>query len=265
MFLRKGDPSEARRAFSEIVEFAPRDEAARRRLGDLYRAHGWFEDAYRQYQTLAAIRPDDPSVLLLLAQAAAGTGRVDEALRLESKLAGTAEPGQSQGLARVALLWSSVRFAKLQKQAQDEKDKQKVAALKARMRRSGVLREAGALRVNLIWSHPDARVSLWTAYPQNRLTRPTDIAPEYGIEALDVPEDEEGVYQIEVRRSPGELRTSLDAELVILFHEGQPDEEILILPLHFEKDTLAFAWTLEGRKLDQSNPSIAAMKPEVSL
>jgi hypothetical protein len=31
------------------VEFAPLDELARRRLGDLYRAHGWFEDAYRQY------------------------------------------------------------------------------------------------------------------------------------------------------------------------------------------------------------------------
>jgi Ca-activated chloride channel family protein len=90
---------DARRVFSEIVEFAPLDELARRRLGDLYRAHGWFEDAYRQYQTLASIRPDDPTVLLLLAQAAAGTGRIDEALRLEQRLMETAEPGAERGVA----------------------------------------------------------------------------------------------------------------------------------------------------------------------
>ena len=70
MYLRMDDEHEARRAFSEIVEFAPDDELARRRLGDLYRAHGWYEEAYRQYQTLAAIRPDDTTVFLLLAQAA---------------------------------------------------------------------------------------------------------------------------------------------------------------------------------------------------
>ena len=33
---------------------------------------GGMEDAYRQYLTLTEIRPDDPTVLLLLAQAAAG-------------------------------------------------------------------------------------------------------------------------------------------------------------------------------------------------
>ncbi|MEM6958602.1 MAG: hypothetical protein AAF645_23165, partial [Myxococcota bacterium] len=76
MYLRFGDEAEARRVFGEIVEFAPDDALARRRLGDLFRAHGWYEDAYRQYQTLATITPDDPSVLLLLAGAAAGAGRV---------------------------------------------------------------------------------------------------------------------------------------------------------------------------------------------
>ncbi|MCA9611270.1 MAG: hypothetical protein KC586_00795, partial [Myxococcales bacterium] len=72
MFLRLEDETEARRVFGEIVEFAPEDAFARRRLGDLYRAYGWHEDAYRQYLTLAALTPDDPTVSLLLAQAAAG-------------------------------------------------------------------------------------------------------------------------------------------------------------------------------------------------
>jgi tetratricopeptide (TPR) repeat protein len=52
LFVRLGDEVGARRAFSEIVEFAPQDPLARRRLGDLYRAHGWYDEAYRQYETL---------------------------------------------------------------------------------------------------------------------------------------------------------------------------------------------------------------------
>ncbi len=48
-WLRQEDPAEARRVFSEIVEHAPLDPWARRRLGDLYRAHEWADDAYRAY------------------------------------------------------------------------------------------------------------------------------------------------------------------------------------------------------------------------
>ncbi len=138
MFLRLGREDDARRAFSEIVEFAPLDELARRRLGDLYRAHGWYEDAYRQYQTLIEIRPDDPTAKLLLAQAAAGAGRVDEALRLERGLMQTAQPGSSEGIARTALLWSSVRFARLRKQAEERSNQERLEALARRLRRSGV-------------------------------------------------------------------------------------------------------------------------------
>ena len=205
MYLRMGDEVEARRVFSEIVEFSPHDALARRRLGDLYRAHGWFEDAYRQYQTLALIRPDDRAVSLLLAQAAAGAGRVDEALRLEQGLMETAEPGASRGLARVALLWSSVRLAKLRQTARAASDEERLRSLGARMRRGGVLREAGAMRVSLTWSHPDAGLSLWVAHPGLGLTRPTDIAPEHGMEAFDVREAAgSGSYRVEVRRDgPG--------------------------------------------------------------
>ena len=258
MYLRLGDEADARRVFSEIVEFAPYDELARRRLGDLYRAHGWFEDAYRQYETLATIRPDDPSVSLLLAQAAAGAGRIDEALRLEQKLAETAEPGASQGVARTAVLWSSVRFAKLREDARQRGDDGRVRALLSRMRRSGVLREAGAMRVSLTWSHPDAGLSLWASFPGLGLTRPTDISPENGLEAFDVREGQPGRYRIEVRRAGRDLRTSVAAELVIVWNEGQPDEKVQIVPLSFGPDRRAFAWTIDGRALAAATTSVPA-------
>lgn len=254
MYLRLEDEAEARRVFSEIVEFAPRDELARRRLGDLYRAHGWFQDAYRQYQTLAEIRPDDPSVFLLLAQAAAGAGRVDEALRLERRLSETAQPGDSVGVARTALLWSSVRFATLRKAARDAGDDEKLNAVLSEMRRSGVLRESADLRVALVWSHPDAGVSLWASNPGSRyVMRPSDIAPEYNIEVFDVPEQESGAYQIEVRR-PGDHLTDVSAKLVVLIGEGTADEVIEVRELSFARGAEKFAFQVQGRALSEVTP-----------
>ncbi len=259
LYLRLGDEAEARRVFSEIVEFSPWDALARRRLGDLYRAHGWFEEAYRQYQTLLEIRPDDLSVLLLLAQAAAGAGRIDEALRLEQRLAETAQPGAAEGIARVAILWSSVRFAKLRNAAAGNAEQ--LAEYLARMRRSGVLRESSPMRASLTWSHPDAELSLWAGYPGLSLTRPTDIAPEFGIEVFDVEEVESGTYKIEVRRGGRDLRTAIDAELVVVFGEGTPDEKIEVVPVHFAPEQRAFAWTITGTTLATATPSTEATSP----
>ena len=252
MFLRMDMEDEARRVFSEIVEFAPLDELARRRLGDLYRAHGWFEDAYRQYQTLASIRPDDPSALLLLAQAAAGTGRIDEALRLEQRLMETAQPGAERGIARVAQLWTSVRLAKLRDAARSSNNEERLDALERRMRRSGVLTGAGDLRVTLVWSHPDAQIAMWTAHPGQSLARPDEITPEHGIEVFEVPEEEDGAYSIEVRRSDASSPTALEAELVVLYHEGRDDEVIRIVPLHFSDGRDRYAWSIRGNELAEA-------------
>lgn len=254
MFLRMDNEAEARRVFGEIVEFSPDDALARRRLGDLFRAHGWYEDAYRQYQTLATITPDDPSVLLLLAQAAAGAGRINEALGLEQRAAETSAPGQSQGIARTALLWSSVRFAELRQTARDEDDQDALRALASRMRRSGVLREASALRVTLVWSHPEAQLSLYGGFPGLRPTRPTDLAPEFGIEAFDVPEQEDGTYRIEVRRASAETRrghvTAQHAKLVVVWSEGEDEEKVEVINLSFEGAERVRSFEISGETMN---------------
>ncbi|MGF1464622.1 MAG: TonB family protein [Sandaracinaceae bacterium] len=255
MYLRWDRPDEARRAFSEIVEFAPLDELARRRLGDLYRAHGWYPEAYRQYETLREIRPDDPSVRLLLAQAAAGSGRVDEALRLEEGLMRTAAPGAGGGLARVAALWSSVRFARLRQAAREEGDDERLERLARRMRRTGVLQEAGALRVTLVWTHPDARLSLWAGHPGLGLNRPPDLYGELGLEAFDLAEQDGGTYRIEVRREPGDgPRRSAGAQLIVVWREGEDDERVTVVDLPFDGPRPAYAWTLTGDVLAEARP-----------
>jgi tetratricopeptide (TPR) repeat protein/Mg-chelatase subunit ChlD len=113
LLARAGKGDEAMRAYSEIVEFSPRDPAARQLLGDICLRHGWYDLAYRQYKTLSQDRPDDAVASLRLAAAAAGSGRVDEALRLERKVAGgEGEPGPSDPR-RWARLHSAARIAQL--------------------------------------------------------------------------------------------------------------------------------------------------------
>ncbi len=259
IYLRLGSEDDARRTFSEIVEFAPLDELARRRLGDLYRAHGWYEDAYRQYETLATIRPDDPSVMLLLAQAAAGAHRTDEALRLEQRVMETAPPGSIGGVARVAQLWSSVRFAELRQNAGG--DAEQLNALLARMRRSGVLRGAGALRVSLVWEHPDTDLALWAGHPGLPISRPDDLNAELGIEAFDVSEQESGSYRIEVRRTSADRVSTVRGRLVVVWNEGRADEQVEIRELEFAPGAPNRGWTISERTLADAP---AAAPPSVT-
>jgi hypothetical protein len=162
----------------------------------------------------------------------------------------TAEPGASTGLARIAALWSSVRYAHLRHEASG--DETRLAQLDRRRRRSGVLRGASPLRATLTFAHPDAGLTLWAAHPERPLTRPADVYPEHGLEAFDAGELERGAYRIEVRREiegPG----AIDAELTVVWNEGRPDEHVEIVPLRFEGGRRAFAWTLDARSLRGSD------------
>jgi Flp pilus assembly protein TadD len=86
---RMGRANEARRTFGELAERAPSDPWARAFLGDRLRNEGWFEDAAVAYAALDQILPDDPAVLVRLALAHAGAGRLDIARRLLARIAQT--------------------------------------------------------------------------------------------------------------------------------------------------------------------------------
>src|SRR5690606_11292005 len=99
--------------YSEIVEFDPESAPSRLLLGDIYLSHGWYAPAYRQYKTLSEILPNSPVGELRLAAAAAGAGRIDEALRIQRQVAsaeGTPGPNDPRLWAR---LWSAARLARL--------------------------------------------------------------------------------------------------------------------------------------------------------
>jgi Ca-activated chloride channel family protein len=101
-----GFTDDAVRTYSEIVEFDPLSADSRRLLGDIYLRHRWYPAAYRQYKTLTdiALTPVEPLTWLRLAAAAAGSGRVDEALRIQRQVAtaeGTPGPNDPRAFARL--------------------------------------------------------------------------------------------------------------------------------------------------------------------
>lgn len=224
-WLRQGDEAEARRVFSEIVEHTPLDPWARQRLGDLYRAHGWYDDAYREYRTLSVLRPDDASIWLLLARAAAGAGRVDEALRLEQRLAESTDPGDDEGAPASARLWSWLRLSALAAEADDPSLR---SDARRRMRDSGVLRDPPAMLVALTFDHPDDAPQLRVRHPTFDAASPFEPAElgavAHGVVASRIREREDGEYRFHVLRTDRENLRDQRCTLVVLLAPGTPEE-----------------------------------------
>ena len=244
-WLRQENEAEARRVFSELVEHAPLDPWTRRRLGDLYRAHRWSDDAYREYQTLSRLRPGEGDVLLLLARAAADAGRVDEALRLEQRLSEATEPGVDEGAAAHARLWTMVRLARLETGEQGES---LGAAIRRRWREAGVLRDPPDLLVALAWDHPDDAPALSIHYPGIEDATAFESASlgsvADGIAAIRVSEREEGDHVLEIRRPEREAIRDTTAELVVIARPGTPEQRIVRQPITLTRDRLRVRYTL---------------------
>ncbi len=246
-WLRQENEAEARRVFSEIVERTPLDPWARRRLGDLYRAHHWADDAYREYRTLSRLRPGDGEVLLLLARAAADAGRIDEALRLEQRLSESTDPGVDEGAAGYARLWTTVRLARLKLDAEGDDMR---AAIRRRERESGALRDPPAVFTALTWAHPDDHPELRARYPSTDDDVRWEVIElggrDHGIYATSIREREEGEYLFEVRRNERDEIRDLTAELMVITNLGTAEEHIERLPITLTREATRLRYRLEA-------------------
>jgi Ca-activated chloride channel family protein len=255
---KAADESEARRAFGEIVEFAPDDPVARRRLGDLLRAHGWYAEAARHYETLARLAPDDASVALLLAAAAQGMGKLEEAVKWTEKGGAAGAPDAEQGPARTARAFAATWLAwgRAEALAAGRADEAKaLAARLARVRSTERLGgEAGkGTRVTLTWSHPELHPTLWTNALAAMMPAPEgDVT--LGVAAATVPAKDGA--RIEVRLDPSEVahaaRLGATAVLTVVFDEGGAAETIVKLPVAFKSgDRAEKRFSLAGAEVKE--------------
>ncbi|MCC6554295.1 MAG: hypothetical protein IT372_15040, partial [Polyangiaceae bacterium] len=156
LFAAGGFEEDAVRTYSEIVEFDPASPASRRLLGDVYLRHRWYPAAYRQYATLTDIAPDDPAGWLRLAAAAAGSGRVDEALRLQRKVSsaeGTPGPRDPRAWAR---LLSAARLGRL---LADPAQSAQAESLSRKLKELQIFSGPAAIRI-LVWEDYAADLAL---------------------------------------------------------------------------------------------------------
>ncbi|MEO7330136.1 MAG: hypothetical protein ABI193_16295, partial [Minicystis sp.] len=233
------DEQEARRAFGEIVEFSPEDPVARRRLGDLLRAHGLFVDAARQYETLAHLAPDDASVYLLMAAAAEGLGKLEEAVKWAEKGGAAGSPDVENGPARTARAFAATFLAWGRKAALEGGRAEEAKTLAARLRRVLSTEHTAeetlrGTRVTLTWAHPELHPTLWSNALGAPLPAPDgDMA--LGIAQVVLPK-REGTF-IEVRIAPDELehtaRLGATAVLTAIFDEGGEGETIVTTKVAF--------------------------------
>jgi Ca-activated chloride channel family protein len=231
------DVTEARRTFGEIVEFAPDDPGARRRLGDLLRAHGWYEEALRQYETLAKLVPEDTSVMLLRAAAAEGMGHVEEAVQWTEKAPAAGSPDGASPLARTSRAMASAFLAWAHDDAVRAGRADEAERLRERAARLSSIDgpPSGTVRVVLTWSHPELRPELWS----NVLGEPmpvTDGDPVLGIEQLMVPTAKSDSY-VELRLDHDDAeqvaRLGVEAEVTAIVDEGTAGERVARLTVSF--------------------------------
>ncbi|APR78012.1 Hypothetical protein A7982_03359 [Minicystis rosea] len=232
---------EARRAFGEIVEFSPDDPIARRTIGDLLRAHGWYAEAARQYETLARLTPDDAGVPLLLAAAAQGQGRLEEAVKWTEKGGTAGAPDAEQSPARTARAFAATYLAWGRLEALEAGRKSEAEALAARLVRVRSTERASSetlrgTRATLVWAHPELHPTLWTNALGAAMPAPEgDVT--LGVAAATVP-DRDGAF-VEVRLEPDEVehaaRLGAEAILTVVFDEGGEGEKILRTPIRFAR------------------------------
>jgi len=240
---KSADEQEARRAFGEIVEFSPDDPAARRRLGDLLRSHGWFDEAARQYETLAALLPDDPGVALLRGAAAEGLGKLEEAVKWTEKGIDSGPPDARTGPAATARALAATFLAWGQIAAKDRKDDAEADRLAARKTRmlptgpdAGAIPGAARTRVAVVWSHPDLHPTLWSNAMGAALPT-TEGDPALGVAQVDGVSRPDGWIELRVDPLEVERVARLGAEIDVLFAiaEGTKDERLIRKKVRFAR------------------------------
>lgn len=231
-----GLAEEAVRVYSEIVEFDPTNVASRRLLGDIFLRHGWYDPAYRQYRTLTQTTPADALGWLRLASAAAGAGRVDEALRLERQVANAEGTPGPEDPRRWARLWSAARLATLLTQPGEgapAEAEQRRRGMERELKELGLFSGPGRLLI-LTWSDPAADLALVTRQQARDLALGdvTDAAPA-GLSAALLSTADAG-------------RTELLARL-----RSHPERDAISLTLHsIEWDSKRFHVTRAARTLN---------------
>lgn len=218
VMVAHGQVEEAQRLFSEIVEFDPSNPTSRRLLGDIFLRHGWYDAAHRQYEDLVAMLPEDPTATIRLARAAAGTGRVDEAVRTLRKLAGGEGRPGADDPRRFARLHAAALLAGLLRDAQAGTAEIPQDAVSRELRRLQLF-DGPTTWTLLVWEDLEADLVLAHADPKSRQhVGDPIVAGHTGLYALQAPPT--GLPPLVVRHSGPVLERAVAFTRITITFDG---------------------------------------------
>ena len=188
---------------------------------------------------------------LLIAAAAQGQGRLEEAVRWTEKGMDAGAPDVAQGPAVTARIFATTFLAWGRLDASTANKAKEHDALVARAHRLVKEPATRAARVTLSFAHPDFHPTLWS----NALGAPMPASSgdlTLGIAEIVVPLREDAF--VEVRVDPAELeaagRLGVEAVLTVVFAELDQKEKIVRFPIRYTPGAAgAERFTLRGKEV----------------
>ncbi len=241
-YLRRKDEAPARRLLSEMVEFAPRDPARRRMLGQLYLSFGWKAQAVREFISHSLLVQDTLDARLHLAFAYEATGEFEKALKYVEDILTSGDPGSDPvKLARL----SGCLFLARMRQAAEPGPRETILN---RGRMMALFRDDEAAKIILTAPHPKADLELLWGPSIEDLGRVPFLKPQFGVQAAILSKLPSAIHVRVERAETGSLR-ELNAELMIILAEGTPAEKLFRKELVFGKGKKQVTLKIEGNQI----------------
>jgi thioredoxin-like negative regulator of GroEL len=231
-----GRTDDARRAYSAVVELVPNDAQAQRALATVLKQGGDLDAAYARLMAAEKLKPDDRRIAFELADTAHRLGKTVEARTRFERIAQSTDQLAYPARQRLQqILGAELRRA----------DAEQAKALHAQI---DALQVAGGLendiKIYLTWDTDRSDVDLWVTSPSGEKifyghkvgkdgeSLHDDVTTGYGPESFTANQARPGRYTVEVNYFSGG-RSEFDearGEVVVVLHEGQPNEERHVLP-----------------------------------
>jgi tetratricopeptide (TPR) repeat protein len=250
-----GRKETARRVYSAVVELMPNDAGAQRALATVLKQSGDLEGAYQRLLSAEKIKPDDRRIQFELADTAHRLGKVEEAQKRFEELGKGGDQLAYPARQRLVQIYAAeLRRAGA---AQKIELRQKIDQLRV----SGGLEND--IKIYLTWDTDKSDVDLWVLTPAGEKvfyqhkqgadgeSLYDDVTTGYGPESFTAREARRGKYVVQVNYYSGGRSEFNEArgEVVVVLHEGQPNEERHVLPYRlFEKGQTVTVAEVEVQK-----------------
>lgn len=238
-----GHKSEARRAYSAVVELLPKDATAQRALASVLKQAGDLEGAYDRLAAADELSPKDQRLAFERADVAARLGRAAEAKQRFAAIVG--DPATPQAVSYPATQRLAQLDRQLAREAAAAGNASDAATLEAEI---GKLHLAGGtendIKVYLSWDTDKSDVDLWVTNPagervfyQHKTGKfgealYDDVTTGYGPESFTAPHARAGDYVVQVNYYGAGRSNFSEArgEVVVILDEGKPTEARSVLP-----------------------------------